>query len=92
MPRIHQNAERYASEDFRREIRARQGFHDLMSVRALARATGIPHSTLNPWLHEPERITVEAFQKLVPVIHPDPGVVLTLLGYTRQEIKKFKEA
>ncbi len=46
MPRIPQHAEKYAREDFSREVRRQQGYYDLMSQRALAEAAGIPRSTL----------------------------------------------
>lgn len=92
MPRIYQNADKYAVADFQQEVRRQQGHYDLMSVRALAGAMGVPHTTLNPKLKEPKRLTVEELQKLVPVIHPDIGILLTLLGYSKQEIKRFKEA
>ena len=92
MPRIYQNADKYAVADFQQDIRKQQGYYDLMSVRALAGAMGVPHTTLNPKLKEPKRLTVEELQKLVPVIHPDIGILLTLLGYSKQEIKRFKEA
>lgn len=91
MPRVHINAEKYAVADFQKEIRRQQGHYDLMSVRALAGAIGLPHTTLNPKLKEPHKLTVDDLRKIVPVIHPNIGVLLTLLGYSRQEIKKFKE-
>ena len=91
MPRIYQNAQKYAVADFQQEIRRQQGHYDLMSVRALAGAMGIPPTTLNPKLKEPHRLTVEEVQKLVTAIQPDIGVMLTLLGYSNQVIKKFKE-
>ena len=92
MPRIHQNAQKYAVADFQKDVRRQQGVYNLMSVRSLAGAAGIPHTTLNPKLKEPGRLTVEDIQKLVAVIHPNIEILLTLLGYSRQEIKRFKEA
>lgn len=91
MPRIIQNAEKYAVADFQQEIRRRQGHHNVMSVRSLADFVGIPHTTLNPKLHEPDRLLVSEVRKLVKAIHPDIGILLVLLGYSKQEIKKFKE-
>ena len=41
MPRIRQYEERYAAEDFRKEVRIRQGERDLMSVSALAEEADI---------------------------------------------------
>lgn len=92
MPRIHQNAEKYALDDFRKEIRKKQGEYDLMSVRALADKAGIPQSTLNPKIHDPDKLMVPELRKLVKTLHLEIGSVLELLGYSQQEIKKFKEA
>lgn len=92
MPRIYQNKDQYAAEDFRREIRCRQGYYNLMSQQALADASGIPRPTLRKRILEPEGMMVGEFRKLIKTIHPDIAVVLALLGYENQEIKKFKEA
>lgn len=91
MPRIHQNAEKYAVSDFQTEIRKKQGEHDLMSVRALADKAGIPQSTLNPKIRDPDKLLVSELRKLIRTIHPDIRVVLVLLGYSTQEIKRFSE-
>lgn len=89
MPRIHQYDEKYATADFQAEIRRQQGYYDLMTVQALAQAVGIPRSTLHPKIHNPHKLDVEDFRKLVPVLHPDPRAVLALLGYTKKEINQF---
>ena len=91
MPRIAQNAEKYAAADFQQEIRRRQGHHNVMSVRSLSALVGIPHTTLHPKLHDPDKLLVSDIRKLVRAIHPDIGILLVLLGYSNQEIKKFKE-
>lgn len=44
MPRIAQNAEKYAVADFQKEIRKQQGAYNVMSVRSLAAFVGIPHA------------------------------------------------
>lgn len=92
MPRIRQNAERYAQEDFQREIRQRQGYYNLMSIRSLAQAVDIPHSTLNPKLKEPDKLAVSDLRKLIQTLHPDPAIVLALLGYTQKEITQFQKS
>lgn len=92
MPRILQNADKYAREDFQREIRSRQGFYDLMSLRALSDASGIPHSTLWAKLKEPDKLEVSDLRKLVKAICPDPLILLALLGYTKQDIRRMKNS
>lgn len=91
MPRIRQYEEKYLKTDFQTEIRRQQGCYNLMSCRSLSKAVGIPHSTLNSKLNDPSKLTVEDFQKLVPVLHPDPAPVLAFLGFSKKEIQNFKE-
>lgn len=90
MPRIKQNAERYAEEDFRREVRCKQGYYDLMSMTALADASGIPRTTLSKRLSAPQSMTVAEIRKIVATIRPDPAIILALLGYKVKEINRVK--
>lgn len=91
MPRIKQNAEKYAAADFLKEVRRQQGEYNVMSVRALAELVGIPNSTLHPKLQDPDKLLVADIRKLVKAIRPDIGIVLELLGYSSKDIKNFKE-
>lgn len=91
MPRISQNAERYAKEDFQREIRSKQGYYDLMSYRALGAAADIPYATLWEKLKEPDKLAVADLRKLVKTICPDPLIVLSLLGYSKQDLKRVRK-
>lgn len=91
MPRIRQEAEKYAAEDFRKEVRIRQGENDLMSKSVLAEAAGMPRTTLTKRLNEPMSMTFGEFKNINHAIHPDPAVVLSLLGYTSKEIRRFRE-
>ena len=90
MPRVRQRSADYAERDFATNVRCCQGQQNLMSVRALAEAAGVPHTTLNQKLKDPTKMTVEDFRRLVPVLHLDPAVLLALLGYSTAEIKKFR--
>ena len=62
-----------------------------MSVRSLADLAGIPHSTLYHKLSDPNKLLVSDVRKLVKAIQPDIGILLGLMGYSKQDIKKFKE-
>ena len=92
MPRIKQNADKYAAEDFRKEVRIRQGERDLMSKTALAEKADIPRTTLLKRLADPMGMTFGEFRKLKSAVNPDPGVVLAVLGYSGKEIQKFRES
>ena len=62
MPRIKQNEEKYAAEDFRKEVRIKQGERDLMSVTALAEEADIPRTTLTKRLSDPMSMTFGEFR------------------------------
>lgn len=90
MPRIKQYEEKYAAEDFRKEVRIRQGERDLMSVTALAEAADIPRTTLTKRLLDPMSMTFEEFRKLNRAAGLDPAAVLPLLGYSAKDIRAFR--
>lgn len=92
MPRIKQYEEKYAAEDFRKEVRTKQGENDLMSKTALAEAADIPRTTMTKRLADPMSMTFGEFRKINQTIHPDPAAVLPLLGYSSKEIRKFRES
>ena len=89
MPRIKQKAEAYAEEDFRREVRSRQGYYDLMSQQALAEKADIPRPTLRKRLLEPEGMTVAELRKLVRTLKPDPKILLLLIGYSAKDVRSM---
>ncbi len=91
MSRLKKAPEELAKDNFRREIRIRQGYYDLMTQRELATSSGIPQSTLCKRLAKPEDFTVEELQKLVAAVTPDPLVVLQLLGYSEKQIARMKK-
>ena len=80
-----------AVDDFRRELRMRQGYYDLMTQRAVADSTGIPQPTLCKRLASPENFTVAELQKLVGALTPDPYVMLQLIGYSDKTIARMKK-
>lgn len=84
--------EQKAKDNFRREIRMRQGYYDLMTQRAVADSTGIPQSTLCKRLAAPEDFTVAELQKLVGALTPDPYIMLQLIGYPDKAIAKMKKS
>lgn len=92
MARIKQYAEKYAVEDFKKEVRMRQGERDLMSKTALAEAADLPRTTVTKRLEEPMTMTFGEFRKLNEAVRLDPVAVLPLLGYTGKEIKKLLAA
>ena len=93
MPRIRPYADRYAEEDFKKELFRRMAErYEQISVRALARETGLSHSALNVKIRSDNtNLDIGELRKIVPILNPDPGILLKLLGYTPAQIKRFKE-
>lgn len=91
MPRLKREQEKYVTEDFRKEVRIRQGERDLMSVTALAEEAGMPRTTLTKRLSDPMSMTFGEFRKLNSATRLDPAAVLPLLGYTSKEIRMFRD-
>ena len=92
MSRPRKEPEELADDKFRREIRMKQGYYDLMTQRELAGSCGIPQPTLCKRLAKPENLTVAELRKLIGAITPDPLVILSLVGYSAKDIKTFAMA
>ena len=87
MPRIRQYAQKYACEDFLREIRKQQGYYNLTTQQELADAAGMSQPTVSNRMKDPSKLTFGEFRGWVKAIKPDPRVVLAFLGYTSKDIK-----
>lgn len=92
MPRLRANSAIYAENDFRKELYRRlTDRYETVSIRALAREVNVSQSSLNTYLrHNIINLDVGVLQKIIPVLKPDPAAVLKLLGYTGEDIRKFK--
>lgn len=89
MGKIRGKEQQYADEAFRREIRSRQGYYNLMSQQALADAADIPRPTLRKRLLDPAGMSVEELRRLIKTIKPSADVVLSLLGYSGKDLKSL---
>lgn len=92
MSRQKQAPEENAKDLFRREVRVRQGYCDLMSQNQLSASSGIPQSTLSKRLAEPDNFTVAELRKLIETLSPDPLAVLRLVGYSTKDVAKLRKA
>ena len=79
-------------DNFRRDVRIRQGYYDLMTLRELGAHSGIPSSTLCKRLGNPGDFTVDELRKLISALDPDPLVVLATIGYSDKAIARFKKS
>ena len=95
MARLRKTPEQAAEsvdESFRREVRIRQGFYDLMTLRELGDSSGIPSSTLCKRLANPGDFTVEELRRLIGAVEPDPLVLLATIGYSDKAIARLKKS
>lgn len=91
MPRIRQYAERYAVEDFWKEIDRCCPLAGIQSENseALGEKTGVSGHTIRNYKKRLEIMRFDVLRKLVTILHPNPAVILKTLGYSEKEIKKY---
>lgn len=90
MPRIRQNAEKYAMNDFLSEINAQCGRYGYKSQKSLGNALGVCQATAGSYLKNPDRIQLGTLRAMVKLLRLDPVVMLKALGYSDKDIQKFK--
>ncbi len=86
MPRLSQKSVEYAAQDFQKEVQhclVDSGFNQ----KDLSRRCKISASTLSRRLSAPADFTVDELQRIVDVLRPDPMIVLSLLGYSKKEVR-----
>ena len=91
MPRIRQYAERYAVDDFWKEIDRCCPLAGIQSNNAVAleEKTGVDHQTLRNYRKGKTEMRESVLRKLVTTLHPYPAVILKTLGYSEKEIRAF---
>lgn len=91
MPRIRQYAERYAVEDFWKEIDRCCPLAGIQSgnATALGEKIGEGYQNLLNYRKGKTEMRVSVLRKLVTTLHPDPAVILKTLGYPEKEIRAF---
>ena len=92
MPRLKIKANEYAIADFRKELfRCLADRYENVTVRALALELGVCQATLNTKIrNKTDQMDIGELQMIVPLLKPDPEVILKLVGYTCKEIARFK--
>lgn len=91
MPRIRQYAERYAAEDFWKEIDRCCPMAGIQSGNASALGEKIDegYQNLLNYRKGKTEMRVSTLRKLVTTLHPNPAVILKTLGYSEKEIRAF---
>ena len=80
-----------AEDGFIRELRARFAWHGITSATDIAGKIGVPKTTWCRKMREPDSMFARDIRKVVKTVKPDPSVVLEFLGYSRQDIKKWRD-
>lgn len=91
MPRIRQYAERYAAEDFWKEIDRCCPLAGIQSGNASALGERIDEGrqNLRNYRKGKTEMRVSVLRKLVTALRPNPAVILKTLGYSEKEIRAF---
>ena len=91
MPRIRQYAERYAAEDFWKEINRCCPLAGIQSdnAAALGKKIGENGQKLLNYRSGKTEMRVSVLRKLVTTLRPNPAVILKTLGYSEKEIRAF---
>lgn len=89
MPRIRQNADRDAMQDFLAEFKAQCARFGYNTQQEIGDALGFSQVTAGNYLKKPGNITLATMRTIVKVIKPDPGVILKTLGYSTSDIRKL---
>ena len=89
MPRIRQYAERYAAEDFWKEIDRCCPLAGIQSdnASALGKRIGEGYQNLLNYQKGKTEMRVRVLRKLVTTLHPHPAVILKTLGHSETEIR-----
>lgn len=90
MPKIKAYEGKYLREEFWREVDGQAGRQGLKSNAALGVAIGITGQCVGKYrLDDSGKMQLKTMQSIVKVLKPDPAVILRLLGYSNQDIRKL---
>ena len=89
MPKIRQYAEKYAHDDFVKEIGAKSVWAGFQTNEELGNAVGVSATSVGNYKRDPGKIKIKTMQKMISVLRLDPEIVLRYLGYSTQDIKKL---
>lgn len=89
MPRIRQYEEKYAQDDFLKEIGSRCVWAGFQTNEDLGKAIGVSAASAGNYKRDPGRIRLDTMQLMVKKLKLDPGIVLRFLGYSNNDIRTF---
>lgn len=86
MPRIHQKADVYCNDGFRREVLSQLKYMGLLQ-HDLAEHLNLSDATISIMLRQPEKIPVERLRKIIAFLDLEPATVLRFVGFSERVIK-----
>lgn len=89
MAKTQKTAEQEAIDALRGELNAQRWRYGYTSFRSLGDALGIAMDTANNYIKRPETIRIGTLRDMVRLLKPDPMIILSAVGYTTRDIKKF---
>lgn len=89
MPRIRQNADKYAAADLVGELAAQMSRAGL-TQEELGGMIGLSQPTVSKYLRYPGIMPMEVFRQMVAVLNPDPVICLTFLKFGKKAIKSLE--
>jgi hypothetical protein len=92
MSRPRGYAEQAAKDNFSKELKKKMIDFDIKSVKALSELTAdIEPRTLQRRLGNIGDLTISELAQLVPILDPDPFLLLRCCGFSARNISKIKE-
>lgn len=88
MPRIRQNADRDAMNDFLADVKGQMARHGFTSQKALGKALGLAQGTVCNYLASPGSIRMGVLKDMCKQLKLDPITILRALGFSSKDIKK----
>ena len=89
MAKIQKTIEKEAIDALRGELNAQRWRYGYTSFRSFGDALGIAMDTANNYIKRPETIRIGTLRDMVRILKPNPMIVLSAVGYTTRDIKKF---
>lgn len=90
MPKVRIKADTYRQEDFQKALRHALAENDT-SRKSLAEQVGTAYSTFCKRMKKPDELSLGELQKMLMVIHIDPGALLKFVGYDSKQIDSWIE-
>lgn len=90
MPRIRQNADKYAKDDMSREIRAQMA-RFTMPQRELAHKLNLSQSTVSKYIRDPDVMPMKVFRGMAEALNLDPMICMKFMKFSKSAIREVQQ-